>query len=317
MKYKILNFLRNKNDYVSGEEIGAFLGVSRTAIWKNISKLKDMGYNIESVNNKGYRLIDDGDVVNEYEINYDNIIYKAKIDSTNEECKRQANNGCKSGLLVTCDNQTAGKGRLGRSWSADSNKGLYMSMVLRPNIMPPETPQITLVAGIVLRRIIEKMTNCDVKIKWPNDIIINGKKLVGILTEMSAEMEKVNYIVLGMGVNVNTESYDGELKDKATSMFIETGKKFKRKDVINEFINEFLPSYNLFCEKGFEAFKDEYNKNCANVGKEVKTVGPKNEIQGIAKGVDSKGELIIETDNGPKTVFAGEVSLRLSNNKYI
>ena len=113
MKFKILDLLRNRNDYVSGEEIGAFLGVSRTAIWKNIIKLKDIGYNIESVSNKGYRLVDDRDIVNEYEINYDNVIFNAEIDSTNNECKRQADKGCKSGLLVTCDNQTAGKGRLG------------------------------------------------------------------------------------------------------------------------------------------------------------------------------------------------------------
>lgn len=317
MKFKILDLLKNRNDYVSGEEIGAFLGVSRTAIWKNITKLKDMGYNIESVSNKGYRLVDDRDVVNEYEINYDNVIFNTEIDSTNEECKRQADNGCKSGLLVTCDNQTAGKGRLGRSWTGDSNKGLYMSMVLRPDIMPTEASQITLVAGIVLRRIIERFTNCTVQIKWPNDIIINGKKVAGILTEMSAEMEKVNYIVLGIGINVNTESYYGELKDKATSMFIETGSKFKRKDVINEFIQEFLPGYGIFCHRGFDAFVEEYNKNCANVGKEVKTINVKNEIQGIAKGVNSKGELVIKTNSGLARVFAGEVSLRLSNNKYI
>lgn len=317
MKFKILDLLRNRNGYVSGEEIGAFLGVSRTAIWKNIIKLKDIGYNIESVSNKGYRLVDDRDIVNEYEINYDNVIFNAEIDSTNNECKRQADKGCKSGLLVTCDNQTAGKGRLGRSWTGDSNKGLYMSMVLRPEIMPSEASQITLVAGIVLRRVIERFTNCTVKIKWPNDIIINGKKVAGILTEMSAEMEKVNYIVLGIGINVNTESYDGELKDKATSMFIETGIKFKRKDVINEFIQEFLPSYGIFCQSGFNVFVDEYNKNCANVGKEVKTINVKNETQGIAKGVNSKGELVVKTNSGLATVFAGEVSLRLSNNKYI
>ncbi len=192
-----------------------------------------------------------------------------------------------------------------------------MSMVLRPEIMPSEASQITLVAGIVLRRVIERFTNCTVKIKWPNDIIINGKKVAGILTEMSAEMEKVNYIVLGIGINVNTESYDGELKDKATSMFIETGIKFKRKDVINEFIQEFLPSYGIFCQSGFNVFVDEYNKNCANVGKEVKTINVKNETQGIAKGVNSKGELVVKTNSGLATVFAGEVSLRLSNNKYI
>lgn len=317
MKYKILELLRNKNDYISGEDIGSKLGVSRAAIWKNMSKLKDMGYHIESVSNKGYRLIDNGDVLNEYEIKYKNIIYKPEIDSTNEECKRQANSGCDSGLLVLCDNQTAGKGRLGRVWEADKSNGLYMSMVLKPEIMPAETPQITLVAGIAIRRIIEKLTGLNVQIKWPNDIIVNGKKLVGILTEMSAEIEKVNYIVLGIGINVNTEVYEGDLGEKATSMYIETGRKYKRCDIINEFLTEFLPCYNLFCEKGFDVFKDEYNKNCANINKCVKTIGTKSEISGVAKGVNSNGELVVDSDGELVNIFAGEVSLRLSDNRYI
>lgn len=317
MKNKILNLLENNKGYISGEEIGSMLGISRAAVWKNIAKLKEKGYRIESVSNKGYRLVDNTDVLNTDEINYDKLIYIEEIDSTNEECKRQAEKNCPSGLFVVCDRQTAGKGRLGRTWLADKNVGLCMSMLLRPEIMPVEASQITLVAGIAIRRIMERFMGLKTEIKWPNDIIYNGRKLVGILTEMSAEMEKVNYIVLGIGINVNMESFEGELKDKATSMYIETGKRFKRSDIINEFLKEFIPCYELFCEKGFAPFKDEYNENCANINKEVKTVGGRNEIAGVAKGVNENGELIILMGDKPVPVFAGEVSLRLSDDKYI
>lgn len=317
MKNKILDLLMDKDGYLSGEEIGNILGISRTAVWKNITKLKEKGYRIESISNKGYRLIDNTDVLNEKEINYDKLIYLEEVDSTNEECKRYANKGCESGLFVVCDRQTAGKGRLGRSWVADKNVGLYMSMVLRPEIMPVEAPQMTLIAGIVIRRIINRLTGLKAEIKWPNDIIVNGKKLVGILTEMSAEMEKVNYIVLGIGINVNMEKFEGELRNKATSLYIETGKRFKRSDIINEFLKEFKPCYELFCEKGFEPFTREYNENCANVNKAVKTVGGRNEICGIAKGVNEKGELMILSEDKLVPVFAGEVSLRLNDESYI
>lgn len=317
MKNKILDLLENSNEYISGEEIGCLLGISRAAVWKNISRLKEKGYKIESVSGKGYRLVDNADVFDIEAINYNKLLYIEEVDSTNEECRRQAAKGCESGLLVVCDKQTAGKGRLGRKWEAIKNECLCMSIILRPDIMPYETPQITLIAGIAVRRIINRLTYLDVQIKWPNDIIYKGRKLTGILTEMSAEMEKVNYIICGIGINVNTEGFEGELKEKATSIYIETGRRFKRNNIVNEFINEFLPAYELFCREGFAPFVNEYNEYCANVGMEVKTVGGRSEIHGIAKGVNHRGELIINTEEGEVPVFSGEVSLRLKDSRYI
>ncbi len=317
MKYKILKILSESSDYVSGEEIGSIFGISRAAVWKNISALKSKGYNIESVSNRGYRLIDNIDVLSKDDIKYDNVFYKEEIGSTNDEGKRQAANGCKDKLLVICDNQTAGKGRLGRSWVGEKNAGIYMSFVLMPDILPYKTPQLTLITGVAAMKAINNVTGLKTKIKWPNDIIINGKKLAGILAEMNAEMEKVNYIVVGIGINVNVKSFNDELKDKATSIYIETGKKFKRSDIINEFINQFIKYYNEFCQKGFSVFKNEYNENCANVGMSVKTLGGKEQITGIAKGVNSDGELVIENENGVFNILGGEVSLRLSDDRYI
>lgn len=317
MKEKILKILTENDDYISGEEIGEILGISRAAVWKNIVKLREKGYKIESVSNRGYKLNDKVDILNSDEIKYEDFIHLEEIDSTNEEGKRRANNGCKSGLIIVSDKQTAGKGRLGREWSAKRNEGLYMSIVLRPDIMPQEAPQMTLIAGLAVMKTINKVIGVSSKIKWPNDIILNGKKLVGILTEMNAEMEKVNYIVVGIGINVNNESFGEELNKKATSIYIETGKKFKRSDIINEFVKIFEIYYNEFCKKGFSAFVEEYNENCANVGCSVKTVGGKKKIEGIAKGVNEKGEILIDSNDETIPVMAGEVSLRLSDNRYI
>lgn len=317
MKEKILRVLIEKNNYVSGEEIGNILGISRAAVWKNITKLKEMGYKIESISNKGYRFIDNIDVLCENEIEYDKLLFLDEVDSTNNEGKRQANNGCKSRLLIICNNQTAGKGRLGRSWQAEKNAGIYMSMVLRPEIIPQEASQITLVTGIAVMKAINNVTGLNTKIKWPNDIILNGKKIVGILTEMNAEMEKINYVVVGIGINVNNSEFNNDIQDKATSLYIESKRKYKRSDIINEFIKTFDAYYDKFCNEGFEVLVKEYNKNCANVGKAVKTVGGKMEVKGIAKGVNNKGELLIENENQIFNVLSGEVSLRLDNDKYI
>lgn len=316
MKYEILGLLKERNDFVSGQEIGQIFNVSRTAIWKNISKLKDEGYNIISVSNKGYRLESSEDILNEGEIAYRPLCYISEVDSTNNKAKELANTGCEDGLLVVCENQTAGKGRLGRVWKSQKSAGVYMSMVLKPQIMPFEAAQITLMSGIACAKAISKITELDCKIKWPNDIIVNNRKMVGILTEMSAEMEFVKYVVVGIGINVNNEYFDDEIKDKATSAYIETGRKFKRSVFVDEVAKELLSLYEIYCKSGFSALKEKYNSICINVGQYVKTVG-REEIEGKALGVNDRGEILIETEEGIKNIFSGEVSLRLSNDKYI
>ncbi len=316
MRYKILDILREKKGFVSGEELGGLLGVSRAAIWKNINRLKEEGYDIESVSKKGYRLNDSADILNTNEIKYDNVIYVKKVDSTNDECKRQAEKGCQSGLLVVSDCQTGGKGRLGRDWYSKPAEGLYMSILLKPNISPLEAPQLTLLAGMSVAKAIKKITGLNAGIKWPNDVVVNGKKICGILTEMSAEIERIRYVVTGIGVNINNEVFGKELKEKATSVFLETGKKYKRNIFIDHIVSRLTEYYSLYCKEGFAAFKDEYNSLCLNVGKIVRTSG-NIPIKGKALGVNDKGELLIETDTNIVPVRSGEVSVRLKNNKYI
>ncbi|MGN1317806.1 MAG: biotin--[acetyl-CoA-carboxylase] ligase [Lachnospirales bacterium] len=316
MRYKILNLLKEKSDFISGQEIADSLNLSRTAVWKHISKLKEEGYNIKSVSNKGYFLESQKDILNESEIKYRPLEFVSEVDSTNNLAKTLANNNCKDGMLVVCDYQSMGKGRLGRSWLCGKGDSLCMSMVLRPDIMPNLAPQITLVAGIACCKSIRKITGLDCKIKWPNDIIVNCKKLVGILTEMSAEMERVKYVVVGIGVNVNNKNFDDEIKNKATSVFLETNKNYNRYEFANEIATTLISLYKIYCIYGFKPLCEEYNNLCINIGKKVKTLG-KIQIEGISEGVNEKGELIIKTENGYENILSGEVSLRLSDNSYI
>lgn len=316
MKKEILNLLKNTDNFISGQELADKFNVSRTSIWKNISKLKDEGYNIISVSNRGYKLdTENGDVMNENEISYRPLQFINEVESTNDWAKTFAHD-CQDGLLCTCSYQTKGKGRLGRSWVVKQDDALCMSIVIKPQIMPFDAPQLTLLAGIACVRAIKKLTGIDALIKWPNDVIINGKKVVGILTEMSAEMDWVNYIIVGIGVNINNIDFDEDIKDKATSLFLETGVKHKRSKYADTITNEFMKLYKEYCIYGFSKFKNEYNSVCANVNKRVKTVG-KSEVIGKALGVNDKGEIMIQTVAGIVNIMSGEVSLRLENNKYI
>lgn len=318
MRYKILELLKEKNGFVSGEEIGAALGISRAAVWKNMAKLKEEGYCIESVSNRGYRLIQSGDILNKVEIGIENCIFYPVTDSTNLRAKAAALSGdFKDGLLVVCGRQTEGRGRLGRSWE-DKGKNVCMSFVFKPDIPPVEAPVLTLVTGLAVTDALKESTGLDVGIKWPNDIILNGKKLCGILTEMNAEMEKINFVVTGIGINVNEDSFGEEIKNKATSLLIETGHSFKRVEIIRACAKKILEYYDKFRKSGFDAFIKDYNHTCINIGKEVKAIYKNNEIKGVAVGVTSDGALLIrKTDGEEIAVKSGEVSLRLINNKYI
>ena len=316
MKYKILDILRENDSYISGEQLASLLGITRAAVWKHILRLKEEGYTIVSGNNRGYLLIDKNDVVNIKELKYKNICYKKEVDSTNDEAKRLALNGANEGLVVVANNQTKGKGRLGKSWISIADKNIYMSIILRPNITPIEAPCLTLVVGLAVLNVINNMTELSASIKWPNDIIINNKKVCGILTEISAEIYNIKFAVVGIGVNVNSAEFDAEIKHKSTSLLLETGKSVSRANMIDNIISEVTKYYNSFVEKGFINFIDEYNNNCINIGRYVRTVG-RVDIEGKAVGVNDRGELLIETDNEVVPVFSGEVSLRMSNGEYI
>lgn len=312
MREKILEILKGSDGYVSGEEISHVLGISRAAVWKHIRNLKNEGYKIESVTNKGYKL---GGIPDKLDIDKIHEMLKTKVigqrieyvnstDSTNNECKRLEDKT--DGTLVIADAQTAGKGRLGRVWESPHGSGIWMSILLKPDVSLESVSQITLVAGMAVCRAV----GIDAMIKWPNDVVIDGKKICGILTEMSAEIERINYVICGIGINVNTPSFPEELQDKATSLFVETAKKHEREKIAADVLNEFEKLYNVFTEKGFSFLADDYRKMCVTLNKDVRVIYRNNELTGKAVDIDDSGNLIVETENGQITVHSGEVSVR-------
>ncbi|MDO4941836.1 MAG: biotin--[acetyl-CoA-carboxylase] ligase [Lachnospiraceae bacterium] len=320
MKTKILTYLRNTDQYLSGEQLSQQFGVSRTAVWKYMKQLKEEGYQIESVPRKGYRLIETADRITSSEILSQNkaswigkeIEYFESTDSTNNRIRSFAEEGRKQGLLAVAEEQTGGKGRRGRSWDSPPGTGIWMSLLLKPCIEPHKASMITILAALAMARAIEKVTDLSPKIKWPNDIVINRKKTCGILTEMSAELEEIRYIILGIGINANTESFNRDIADKATSIYLENGEKIKRAKLIAEFCMEFEQLYEEFLRCGdLHTIKEAYESYLINIGKIVKIMKNRREEIRKAIGINELGELVVEDAEGRKEiVFSGEVSVR-------
>ena len=319
MYYKILEELKKTESYILGEELGEKLGVSRAAIWKGIQKLKEQGYEIEAVSNKGYHIVRNQDLYNGIEIEEvcnttkiaKEVYFYEQTDSTNNCIRKLAKEGKKEGVVAVAEIQTAGKGRRGKGWQSPKGTGIWMSMLLTPNITPPEAPVLTLLAGLAVCRAVRQQTGLTAMIKWPNDILISNKKICGILTELYAEMDSVHFVITGIGINVNTEVFPEELQKTATSLKIEKGETISRKNMIKAVIEEFEKIY-LQYEKecSFLPFREEYKKYCINVGKELQVLSKQ---PFIAKGIDitEQGELLVQKQTGEKVVvFSGEVSIR-------
>lgn len=240
------------------------------------------------------------------------IEYFPVTDSTNQRIRTFAEAGKENGLLVIAEEQTGGKGSRGRSWVSPPGTGIWMSILLRPELEPTKASMITIVAALAIVKALEQTVSIPVKIKWPNDIVMNGKKVCGILTEMSADMEAVRYIIVGIGINANTENFPEDLLDRATSIFKESGKKIDRTALVAEFCFQFERYYERFLEAGNLRFlKVDYEAYLINIGKEVKIIKNKKEKIRRALGINELGGLIVEKEDGTKEcVFSGEVSVR-------
>lgn len=328
MKREILQKLKeNPSDYVSGEYLSTVLGVSRTAIWKIINELKGEGYVIESSSKKGYKFSQTSDVLNSFEISDElktkvlgrNIIYFDRIDSTNNYAKKIALEGCEEGTLVLADYQTSGRGRLGRDWNSTDRKGVWMSLVLRPDIPFEEVQIITLAASVAVVSAIVEVAQIQAGIKWPNDIIVSGKKVCGILVEMNMEIDRINFLVLGIGLNVNQQADDfpEELKNKAVSLGMcmeeTTGdqKILKRSELISAILLKFEEIYDKVNSGAFEEIISQWQKYSVTLGKEVSMTYKDKDYIGIAEGITKDGKLIVKCQDGTvKEVFSGEISVR-------
>ena len=315
MKNKILDILKTETDYVSGEKLSSLLGISRAAVWKHINNLKKDGYVITAVTNKGYRL-EDSDVLSSEEIKKilntkligKNIVCVEKTDSTNNLAKQRSNEP--DGTVFLSEIQTMGRGRRGKVWKSADKNGLWMSIMVKPDIEPQKVPCLTLIAGLAVQKALSEIYKEKFEIKWPNDLVLNKKKVCGILSEMSCEMERLEYAICGIGVNLNNEAFDKDIENVATSVYLETGKKIKRFEAAAEIIGRFEELYFRFIDDGIESIIGEYKKVCATLGKDVVITGFGKEQKAKAVDVTPLGELVVETDGKKTVVTSGEVSVR-------
>ena len=320
MKEEILRLLRSADGYISGQELCNRFGVSRTAVWKAINQLKEAGYEIEAQQNKGYRLMAAPDLMTEAEIKSlmhtewvaKEVLYFDTIDSTNTKAQELAEKGYPSGTLVVADKQESGKGRRGRSWVSPSGTGIFMTLMIKPDINPNNASMLTLVAALAVAKAITSVTGEEAMIKWPNDIVVNGKKVCGILTEMNAQFDYINNIVVGVGINVHNESFPEEISQMASSLMIEAGgKRFHRAQIIAETMSYFEQYYDIFLKtQDLSALVREYDELLVNRNKSVRVLDPKEPFDGKAMGITPKGELIVDTWESRKLVSSGEVSVR-------
>lgn len=322
---KIIEMLSNSGEtFISGETISKELGISRAAVWKHINYLKENGYEIEAINKKGYRILNtDKDILIPEQINMNlntkfigqNIEYMREVDSTNNYAKNNAGE-LKDGTLVISEFQSAGKGRLGKIWQSNVGEGIWMSLVLKPDIPVYKAPFLTLVAGASIINAFRKL-NVKAEIKWPNDIVLNGKKICGILTEMVAEVEKVGCVVIGIGINVNTTDFSEELSKKATSLKLE-GVELKRVDIIRKIISEFEKLYIEYIKQNNKKDTIEIcRKYSVLIGKDIYILRNEKKEKVYCIDISEDGNLIVRHDDESiEEIISGEVSVR-GQNGYI
>lgn len=322
MREAILKLLiDNEGKYISGEEVSKVLSVSRTAIWKHINNLKEEGYIIESIPRKGYCLVERPDLLSPEEIRIglntnkigNKIIVFDSVSSTNDVAKKLAADGAEEGTIILADQQSEGRGRMARSWSSLGGVGIWMSLILKPNIIPPCASQIIFVNAIAVCRAIRNYTGLNVTLKWPNDILYQGKKVCGILTELSAEIDQINYIIAGIGINVNQKQSDfpSDLYDRAISLKIAGKKNIRRIDLLKEIIKELDVQYCSYLKEGFSRILEEWKILNSTLGQEVVITGKNEKYSGIAIDLDEDGCLIVKTEKGKmRRVIVGDVTLR-------
>ena len=322
MRRKIIDFLKsNGNRFISGEEIANKLSISRAAVWKHIQILRKNGYEILSRENAGYMLEQSPDLLlpEEIQLNLNTKIigkifsYHDTIDSTNRIAKELAAANAVDGTVVVAEQQFGGKGRLGRSFFSPKSKSILCSVILRPKFLPHEAAKCTLMTAVAVANAMIKF-NFKPEIKWPNDILYDGRKVVGILTEISAEISKVNYIVVGIGVNVNInrDEFPEELQKIAASLSEMKGEYISRVEFFRAMLEEFDKLYIEANEVGFDDILNQWRKYNITLGKHIRVIpaGFDNEFSAVAEDIDDEGALIVKTDNGLEKVYAGDVSIR-------
>jgi BirA family biotin operon repressor/biotin-[acetyl-CoA-carboxylase] ligase len=318
---KILSALRANPGGVSGAELAEQLKISRAAIWARIEELRQAGFDISASPHFGYRIVGEPEALladdllarrGKTKIIGRDIRVFQETTSTNDIVEKLARDGVKEGVVVFAESQTKGRGRLGRKWISPAHKGLWFSILLRPSLRPQEATQLTVASATALRRAIQNETGLKPEIKWPNDILIGGKKVAGILTELSAEVDRVKHIILGIGVDVNLDAneFPADLRKMATSLKIETGETVSRAELATAILRELDFDYARICSGKFPAVADEWEENCATIGRNVTVQIGDRKIRGRAESLDDDGALLVRTEHGHlERIIGGDVTL--------
>ncbi len=320
MKEQVLHLLKEQQpEFVSGELICKNLGVSRTAVWKHIQALRAEGYAIVSRPRAGYRLAGVPDRLYPQEILSGlktefmgrRIFYFVQVPSTNVLARELALAGAPDGALVVAEEQTGGRGRLGRGWFSPAGKGIWCSLILYPPVNPAAAPPLTMLTAVAVARAVRLVVDLTPGIKWPNDLLLGGKKICGILTEMSAEMERINYLIIGTGVNVNIDNFPGEIANTATSLKACAGRTVSRVELLQAYLQEMEQLYRIWIKEGFAPVLKLWKDLCVTLQRPVRVSSLKESIEGWAEDVDEEGNLVLRLADGTvRHITAGEVSLR-------
>lgn len=319
---EILKALRNpEGGWVSGAELSQSLGVTRAAIWGRVDEFRALGFDIEASPHQGYRLIASPDALiaddllarlpGDQVVGRDIRVF-AKTASTNDTIERLARDGAPEGVVVFAESQTKGRGRLGRTWDSPARKGLWFSVLLRPAMRPQETTRLTVAAATAVRRAIRRVTGLELEIKWPNDLLLDGRKVVGILTELSAETDRVRHVSLGIGIDVNqtADEWPDDLAPLAGSLRMGTGTRIDRPLLATRVLAELDGDYARVCRGRFAAVAEEWASACGTLGREVRIGIGHRVVQGRAEALDADGALLIRTQHGRlECITGGDLTL--------
>lgn len=326
MNIKVTNDLAKrlieaKGEAVSGQQLAEEFGISRTAIWKHIKNLEEQGYVIQSVKKKGYSLVQSPDSLQPLGIQTllktaalgRNIEFEESCPSTQIIAHRLAQEGAPAGTVVLTEQQTAGRGRMARKWDSAAKKGIWMSVILRPQVAPHKAPQFTLVAAVSVIRAIEEVTGVLAEIKWPNDILIEGKKCTGILTELQSDADGIQALIIGIGLNVNQdpEDFDEEVREIATSLRMASGKPVNRVELVAALLYHLEQFSEMYIDHGFKPLKLMWESYSTTIGKPVRARMAKQTLEGIAEGITDEGVLLLRTGDGAlHEIYSADIEMK-------
>lgn len=313
-------FSQSEEEFISGQKIAELTGASRTAVWKHIEDLRKDGYKVEAVRRKGYRIISIPEKMSADSIRLhlrttklgQHIHYFDRVESTQKVANDLANNGAVEGTIVVADEQTMGRGRLARQWHSPKYTGIWMSLILKPNLPIHKAPQLTLLTAVAVVQAISEVAGISAEIKWPNDILVSGKKATGILTEMQAEADGIHSIVIGIGINVNqdAEDFSEDIREIATSLSIESGKKHQREEMICSVLDKIEKLYNVYITSGFSPIKTLWESYAVSIGKQITATTMNSKIRGIALGITDDGVLLLKDDHGQvHSIYSADIEI--------